>query len=140
MTNTNSTPSARETPIVMRWAESLPAGSRSWHLAALNPDRQFWGYVHIRTNELNENRSFVGQLDELKYKQIRNILDGINPEIKDSDGTNWDGVLGLGTRTKFATLIRFRAGSNQLPNSYAFLEIVSVLHPEFMLASDLIAG
>jgi hypothetical protein len=140
MAKTNSTQSAREKPIVMRWTESLPAGNRSWYLASLKPDLQFWGYVHIRTDELAENRSFVGQLDELKYTQICNLLDGIKPRISDSDGADWDGVIGLGTRSKFTTLIRFRSGLNQLPNSNAFLEIVSVLHPEFMIASDLIAG
>ena len=140
MPEPNPTPSARETRIVMRWTESLPSGNRGWYLASLKPDLQFWGYVHIRTDDLTENRSFAGQLDKLKYKQICNLLDGIKPRISGNDGTHWDGMIGLGTRSKFTTLIRFRSGLNELPNSNTFLEIVSVLQPDFMLASDLIAG
>ena len=125
----------------MRWVESLANGNRHWYLAALELDRQFWGYVHIRTNELTENRSFVGQLDELKYIQLRAIVDRVIPNINERDGKSYDdGVLGLGTRSEFTPLIRFRSGSCHLPNYRSFTEIVSILQPELRIASDLAAG
>lgn len=116
-------------PLVVRWKELAPNGSSNWFLNALESDGQFWGYVHIRTDAVSENRSFVGQLDELKCAQIFELVRNLN--IGDV-GTGSDGLLGLGTRSKLRILIKYDRKSNQCPS---FLDIISVLLPEMKLAA-----
>lgn len=121
-------------PIVLRWNEKLRSGHRTWFLASLEPSGQYWGYVHIRTEETRENRSFVGQLDELKYRNVISLISEL-PSQNDPNGEGpIDGLIGFGTRSQFETLMHYREG---ITHSQSFLSIISILLPEMKLAAEL---
>ena len=120
--------------LVFRWKEHCADGHISWFVSSLESGGQFWGYVHFRTAALNENRSFVGQLDKLKTRQIFDVVASLQSmPIEYSLGTVADGLVGLGTRNEFTTVARYNRETNQ---PIQFAEIVSVLLPELRLALD----
>ena len=117
-----------ELPIVFRWKEIRPDGYISWFVSGLEANCQFWGYAHFRTDSDSRNRSFVGQLDQLKYEQINQVING---SVLQPVEIPTDGLVGSGTRSNFKTLIGYNRESGQ---SDRFMEIVSILLPELRLA------
>ena len=117
-------------PIVMRWIETVPAGQRHWYLAALRPDASFWGYVHVRTITLNENRSFEGQLDPAEHRRIQSLIESVGgSELGIGETGIIDGLIGLGSRSDFTPIIQYNAESSKMPNAEIFQEIVDILQP-----------
>ena len=125
-------------PIVMRWKETVSGGHRGWYLASLRDDASFWGYVHIRTDSLSENRSFNGRLAKSKYDRIRSLVDTVDDDNSEPESSeSFDGVIGLGTRSNFKTVLRFDPDSPQLPHSELFHQIVGILQPDVITAAHL---
>lgn len=125
-------------PIVMRWREALQDGQRHWYLGSLRCDTSFWGYVHIRTETMNENRSFDGKLDATKYEQIRSLVDSVyDPGNNQGESETTDGIIGLGSRSDFITVIRYNHSPLTLPNAEIFRKIVDTLQPAVIAAANL---
>ncbi len=130
--------SANAPPIVMRWRETVLDGVRHWYLASLRDDASFWGYVHVRTDALSENRSFDGQLSRSKYTRIRSLVDSVDADDAGTDAPGFlDGLIGLGSRSDFTTIVRYNPEPPELPNAELFRDIVDLLQPEVISAADL---
>jgi hypothetical protein len=139
--NETASDSTQAIPLVMRWKETVSDGVHHWYLAALRGDASFWGYVHIRTDSLSENRSFDGQLPQCDYHRIRSLVDSVDVADAMSDGPDTiDGLIGLGSRTDCATIIRYNPEPFTLPNAELFLEVVDILQPHVISAANLIGG
>ncbi|MDP6044678.1 MAG: hypothetical protein QGH94_13545 [Phycisphaerae bacterium] len=115
--------------IVMRWRQSVVGGVRNWHLAALHPDGEYWGYVHIRTADLRENRGFQGRVSSSLVNEIHELIERIDPGDAESDEDSADGLIGLGSRSEMEVVLSYRADLAADSNSDLFLRIVGMLQP-----------
>lgn len=115
-------------PIVMQWDESVEDGRRYWYLASLREDASYFGYVHIRTNSLNENRSFAGQLQIEKYRVIRLLIEAIEDSGARPNACEFcEELIGFGTRSNFTEVFRYSSDMPTSANVKAFHEVIAVL-------------
>lgn len=136
--STSNPESAGALPIVMRWKEVVSDGKRHWYLASLRADGSYWGYVHIRTVSLSENRSFDGQLSESQYNRIRSLVDSTVATDSDAeDPGSSDGLIGLGSRSEFTVVVRYNPEPPELPDAEVFRNIVDILQPDLISAANL---
>jgi len=128
----------QDQPIVMRWKEVVSDGVRHWYVAAIRDDSTFWGYVHIRTTLVNENRSFAGQLAKSKCSQIRSLVHSVNSaQVESERAKNVEGLIGLGSRSDFKTIVAYDSERPDLPHAKLFRELVDMLQPTLIVAAKL---
>ncbi len=122
----------------MRWVEPVPDGQRTWYIAALRPDASFWGYVHVRTSTLNENRSFDGRIALTDNDQIRSMIDSVRTHASVvNESGKLDGLIGLGTHSDFQTIMQYNCETSTTPNAELFRAIVDILQPVVTSAVNL---
>lgn len=113
-----------------RWIEFVPNGKIYWYLAGLWSTRKFWGYVHIRTESLSENRSFVGRMSPDGYQIVSTLIDAVALTARSADYTGvCDGAFGFGPRAEFTELIRFSGDTPSCERDEIFLSIVEAIQP-----------
>jgi hypothetical protein len=135
MTQT-TTSDAIFTPILARWKQSTKSGTVTWHLASLNDDGSFWGYVHFRTEERSENRTIAGRLNTEAFQSVRRLVRELgNCDACDDKPKPVDALIGVGSRASFRHLFRLRDGKPEPDDSravQAFESIVEILQPRMM--------
>ena len=98
-------------PVLARWRQQSDGGTVTWHLAGLRADRGFWGYVHFRTETLQENRSFEGTLDEPTFERASELIREIERHSEnDANPKVLDGLVGIGRRSSFRRIFGIRDG------------------------------
>ena len=132
----NSTETNAETtlwPLLGRWRLCDAHGSVWWHLARLNSDGKYWGYVHFRTDIERINRSFSGVLDRATLHRIEKLIAVI---VNSSSGTTdqrvLDGLIGIGSRGNFRRYFGIRNGVAETNNAnavVAYHEILEIIVP-----------
>jgi hypothetical protein len=120
-------------PVLARWRQQSDGGTVTWHLAGLRADRGFWGYVHFRTDTLQENRSFEGTLDEPTFERASKLIREIERHSEnDSNPKVLDGMVGIGRRSSFRRIFGIRDGIAE-PNVpsviNAYGELLRLLQP-----------
>ncbi len=127
-------------PVLARWRQQSNGGTITWHLAGLRADRGFWGYVHFRTRNLKENRSFEGTLDEPSFERVAKLIQEIERHAdSDSKPKVLDGLVGIGKRSSFRRIFGIRDGVAEpnLPSVItAYNELRDLIQP--MLAANII--
>jgi len=104
-------PSSEMWPVLARWRQHSDGGTIIWHLAGLRADRGFWGYVHFRTQALEESRSFQGMLDEHTFERSVKLIQEIERHAESASHPKpLDGLVGIGTRSSFRLIFGIRDG------------------------------
>lgn len=132
-------PSSEMWPVLARWRQQSDGGTITWHLAGLRADRGFWGYVHFRTRNLQENRSFEGTLDEPSFERFAKLILEIERHAEnDSKPKKLDGLVGIGKRSSFRRIFGIRDGvaDPNIPSVIiAYNELLDLIQP--MLAANI---
>jgi hypothetical protein len=133
-------PSSEMWPVLARWRQQSDGGAITWHLAGLRADRRFWGYVHFRTRNLQENRSIEGALDEPSFERVAKLILEIERHAEnDLKPKVLDGLVGIGKRSSFRRIFGIRDGVAEpnLPSVIAaYNELLDLLQPT--LAANII--
>jgi len=100
----------------LRWRQEVPTGTYNWYLRRLASDLQFWGYVHIRTTTISENRTisgvsileFTGPATRPGVSRRNTVVISSGP-FDWSNPATWTGILdrspcGTGTCAKMAVM------------------------------------
>lgn len=95
--------SAQAMNYCLRWKQTVSGGILHWYVRRLASDLHFWGYVHIRTEALTQNRSFDGVIPKDVWQQATQLLGCIHhlgtervTPLQMSDGALLEGDAGTG--------------------------------------------
>jgi hypothetical protein len=132
--------SISESQYCLRWKQVVSTGVYHWHLRRLTADLQFWGYVHIRTTALSENRDFNGVFppsiwseSSLLIKRIQTAGNTGISSTQTSDGKLLEGDAGTGR-----TVIECNSlDCTSSEGAQCFYELVNLLQPHVAKAAFL---
>jgi hypothetical protein len=92
---------------VIRWKQSVQEGERHWYIRRLTEDGSYFGYVHLRTNSVSENRSFTGKLSEAACQRVFEVIGELRSlsSAEAMSAEKSDCMLGIGTAAECEVVI-----------------------------------
>jgi hypothetical protein len=95
------------TSYVFRWQQPVQNGVLHWYIRRLTEDGAYFGYVHVRTRGITENRSFAAKLPEAARQRVLNAISELRSlkAVESLITHDADCMLGIGTAAQCEMVI-----------------------------------